>query len=137
MSELKRFDCYHIPLTGMNREQTTAELYVFRQRRRKAQADQETFAVLLGLDTQHMGRVETMIRADGRSVALEFRLENAEVADAFSKGAKALEPLIGQAGYRLTGVNVRELAARTTVLNAEEALSGQVAPDTGSLDIRV
>ena len=136
-SELKRFDCYHIPLTGMNREQATAELYVFRQRRRKAEADPETFAVLLGLDTQHMGRVETMIRAAGRSVALEFRLENAELADAFGEGAKALEPLIGQAGYRLTEVNVRELAARTTVLNAEEALSGQAAPDTGSLDIRV
>lgn len=137
MSELKRFDCYHIPLTGMSREQNTAELYVFRQRRRKKDADPETFAVLLGLDTQHLGRVEAMIRAAGHSVGLEFRLENAELTDAFNEAAKALEPLIEQAGYRLTEVNVRELTARTTVLNAEEALSDEAAPDTGSLDIRI
>lgn len=137
MSELKRFDCYHIPLTGRNNEPATAELYVFRQKRRKADADPEAFAVLLGLDTQHMGRVEAMIRAAGRSVTLEFRLEMAELTDAFEQGARALEPLIAQAGYRLTGVNVQELAVKTTVLNAEDALSQGKTPDTGGLDIRV
>ena len=78
-----------------------------------------------------------MIKAAGRSVTLEFRLEMAELADAFAEGAKALEPQITQAGYRLADVNVRELTARTTVLNAEEALPGGRAPDTGSLDIRI
>ncbi len=137
MSELKRFDCYHIPLTGMNSEQTTAELYVFRQKRRKADADPETFAVLLALDTQHMGRVETMIRAAGHSVTLEFRLEMEALTGAFEQAAKELETVIAQTGFRLSGVSVRELAVRTTVLNAEEAQPKRQAPGTGSLDIRI
>ncbi len=137
MSELKRFDCYQIPIMTQNREQTTAELYVFKQKRRRPDADPESFAVLLGLDTQHMGRVETMIKAAGRNVTLEFRLEAAELTQAFEQGARALEPMIVQAGFRLTDVSAKELAARTTVLNAEDAQPGGQRTDAGGLDVRI
>ncbi len=137
MSEVKRFDCYHIPLMGKNNEPGTAELFVYRQRRRKKETEPETYAVLLGLDTQHMGRVEAMIRAAGRSVTLEFALEQAELSDAFAEGAAELEPLIAQTGYRLSQVSVRELSTRTTVLNAEEALTQGQAANTGGLDIKI
>jgi hypothetical protein len=137
MSEIKRFDCYHVPLTNANGTPSTAELYVYRQRRRKADEQPDSFAVLLGLDTQNMGRVEAMIKASGRSVALDFKLEQADLADEFAEGARQLEPLITQTGYRLSGVSISELDMRTTVLNAEEVLSEGQASDTGGLDIRI
>ena len=137
MSDIKRFDCYHVPLTNPNGAPATAELYVYRQRRRKTDEQPESYAVLLGLDTQNMGRVETMIRALGHSVTLEFRLEEADLCGAFAEGAKRLEPLIAQAGYRLSDVSVRRLDTRTTVLNAEETLNEGKASDTGGLDIRI
>jgi hypothetical protein len=137
LSEVKQFDCYHIPLTGGNREQDTAELYVYRQRRRKDEAQAENFVILLGLDTQHMGRVETVIRAGASSVSLEFRLEQSELGGAFVQGAKQMEPMIAQMGYRLTEVSAHELTAKTTVLTAEEVLlKGQKAAP-GSLDVRI
>jgi hypothetical protein len=136
MADIKRFDCYHVPLSA-NGNPATAELYVFRQRRQKTEEQPDSYAVLLGLDTQHMGRVEAMIRATGRSVALEFRLEQAALAEAFAEGAKRLEPLVAQAGYRLGDISVRALETKTTVLSAEETLTEGRAADTGGLDIRI
>ena len=137
LSEVKHFDCYHIPLTGGSSEQETAELYVYRQRHRKDEAQAENFVILLGLDTQHMGRVETVIRSGGSRVSLEFRLEKPELGDAFVHGARQLEPVISQTGYHLADVSARELEAKTTVLTAEQVLSlGQEAA-SGSLDVRI
>ena len=137
LSHIKRFDCYHIPLTTAQGTPSTAELYVYRQKRRKKDQAPDSYAVLIGLDTQHMGRVETMIRARGRSVSLEFRLEQESLAGAFEEGAKALAPAIEQAGYSLGSISVCPLAAKTTVLNAEDVLTEGHAADTGGLDIRI
>jgi hypothetical protein len=137
MADIKRFDCYHIPLTTAQGTPSTAELYVYRQRRRKKEEAPDSYAVLIGLDTQHMGRVETMIRARGRSVALEFRLEQVAFAEAFEEGAKDLASAIAQAGYQMGDVSVRPLAAKTTVLNAEDVLTEGRAKDIGGMDIRI
>lgn len=137
MADIKRFDCYHIPLTTAQGDPSTAELYVYRQKRRRKEQQPDSYAVLIGLDTQHMGRVETMIRARGRSVTLEFRLEQQSLAGEFEEGAKALAPAIEQAGYHLGSISVCPMAAKTTVLNAEDVLTGGRAADTGGLDIRI
>ena len=137
LSEVKQFDCYHIPLTGGKWEQETAELYVYRQRRRKDEAQAENFVILLGLDTQHMGRVETVIRAGASSISLEFRLEQSQLSGAFVQGAKQMEPMISQMGYRLAEVSAHELTAKTTVLTAEEVLSKGQNAAPGSLDVRI
>jgi len=137
LAGIKRFDCYHIPLTTAQGAPSTAELYVYRQKRRKKDQTPDSYAVLIGLDTQHMGRVETMIRARGRSVSLEFRLEQESLAGEFEESAKALAPAIEQAGYHLGSISVCPLAAKTTVLNAEDVLTEGHAADTGGLDIRI
>ena len=137
MADIRRFDCYHIPLATAQGAPSTAELYVYRQKRRKKEQEPHSYAVLIGLDTQHMGRVETMIRARGRSVSLEFRLEQQSLAGEFEEGAKALAPAIELAGYRLGSISVCPLAAKTTVLNAEDVLTGGHTADTGGLDIRI
>jgi len=137
LADIKRFDCYHIPLTTSQGDPSTAELFVYRQKRRKKEEAPDSYAVLIGLDTQHMGRVETMIRARGRSVSLEFRLEQESLAVEFEEEAKALAPAIEQAGYRLGDVSVRPLAAKTTVLNTEDVLTEGHAADSGGLDIRI
>ncbi|MGI5918668.1 MAG: hypothetical protein ACOX8N_03305 [Christensenellales bacterium] len=137
LADIKRFHCYHIPLTTAQEAPSTAELYVYRQKRRKKDQAPDSYAVLIGLDTQHMGRVEAMIRARGRSITLEFRLEQESLAGEFEKGAKALAPAIEQAGYYLGSISVCPLAAKTTVLNAEDVLTEGHAADTGGLDIRI
>ena len=84
-----------------------------------------------------MGRVETVIRAGASSVSLEFRLEQSELSGAFVQGAKQMEPMISQMGYRLAEVSAHELTAKTTVLTAEEVLTKGQNAAPGSLDVRI
>ncbi len=136
LSDVKRFDCYQIPLMN-SQQQTTADLYVYRHRNKKNAIDPENIVILLGLDTQYIGRVETLIKADGKSITLEIHLENINVRESLSEELKDLKKAVEATGYKLSNVSVSPLSARTTVLNAEEKLMKEAGGSAGNLDIRI
>lgn len=137
MSEVKRFDCYQIPLQTAAQQPATAELYVYRSRGGKKAVDPDNILILLGLDTQHMGRVETLVRTSGKSLGIEFNLEDMRLGDEMLADAARLKEAVNRAGYSLLGVSVKQLAARTTVLNAEERFEKESGDSTGNLDVRI
>lgn len=137
MSDVKRFDCYQIPLQASTQQQTTAELYVYRYRGGKKDVDPDHILILLGLDTQYMGRVETLIKTSGKSLNIEFNLEDMRLGDEMKADATRLEQAVRQAGYQFAGVSVKQLAARTTVLNAQERFEKETDGSAGNLDIRI
>ena len=137
MSEVKRFDCYQIPLQTGSQQQDTAELFVYRYRGGKKSVDPDNIMILVGLDMQHMGRVETLIKTSGKSLGIEFNVEDMRLADDMRLDAAVLKDAVQQAGYSLLGITVKELTSRTTVLNAEERFDKQADGSAGNLDIRV
>ncbi len=137
MNEVKRFDCYQIPLQTNTQQQTTAELFVYRHRGGKKAVDPDNILILLGLDMQYMGRVETLVKTSGKTLNIEFNMEDMRLADDMRTDAAQLKGAVQQAGYTLSGVSVKQLVARTTVLNAEERFEKETDGSAGSLDIRV
>jgi hypothetical protein len=136
MNEVKRFDCYQIPLQNGSQQQA-AELYVYRYRGGKKTVDPENILILLGLDTQYMGRVETLIKTSGKSLGIEFNLEDMRLGDEMKADAAHLEQAVKDAGYQLTGVSVQQLAARTTLLNAQERFEKEAGGSAGNVDVRI
>jgi len=137
ISEVKRFDCYQIPLQTSAQRQTTAELYVYRYRSGKKAVDPDNILILLGLDTQYMGRVETLVKTSGRNLSVEFNLEDMRLADEVMTEADGLKTAVRQSGYTLTGIGVKQLAARTSVLNTEERFEKEAGGSAGNLDVRI
>ncbi len=137
MSEVKRFDCYQIPLQTGNQQQATAELFVYRYRGGKKAVDPDNILILVGLDTQYMGRVETLVKTSGKTLNIEFNMEDMRLADDMRADAAQLKGAVQQAGYTLAGVSVKQLTSRTTVLNAEERLEKETDGSAGNVDIRV
>jgi hypothetical protein len=137
MSEVKRFDCYQIPLQTGTQQQTTAELFVYRYRGGKKAVDPDNILILLGLDTQHMGRVETLVKTSGKNLNIEFNLEDMRLGDEMETEAGLLKEAVQQAGYNFSGVSVKQLNARTTVLNAEERFDKEADGSAGNLDVRI
>lgn len=136
MNEVKRFDCYQIPVQ-ISQQQTAAELYVYRYRGGKKTVDPENILILLGLDTQYMGRVETLIKTNGKSLNIEFNLEDMRLGDEMKIDAVSLEQAAKESGYNLAGISVKQLAARTTVLNAENRLEKEAGVSAGNVDVRI
>ncbi len=137
MNEVRRFDCYQIPLQSGPQQQTAAELYVYRYRSGKKTVDPENILILLGLDTQYMGRVETLIKTNGKSLSVEFNIEDMRLSDEMKADSARLEQTINETGYHLAGVSVKPLTARTMVLNAENRLEKETGGSAGNVDVRI
>lgn len=137
MNEVRRFDCYQIPLQNSQHQLSAAELYVYRYRNGKKKVDPENILILLGLDTQYMGRVETLIKTNGKSLSIEFNLEDMRLSDEIQADTAHLEQTVNETGYHLAGVSVKPLTSRTTVLNAENRFENETGGSAGNVDVRI
>jgi hypothetical protein len=132
-----RFEHMQLPVTDRAGEYRTAELYVFRNRSGRRDAGEAGVAILVALDTRHIGRTETLIRESEGSISLEFRLERADAAEIFKGQTGALAQAVEAAGYRLTGVRFTGLERRTTVVNAGEAAGMDTGKAPHGVDVRI
>ena len=124
-----RFEHMQIPIAFKEGEHRTAELFVFRRKNGRKGGAAAGRSILVALDTDHMGRVETLIREESGSISLEFRLQNPDMTENFKQHSEPLRKTVEAAGYRLSGMRFAGLEKKTTVLNA-----GEMAPlDAGSV----
>ncbi len=137
MAEAKRFDCIQIPFMLKNGSEKTAELYVYRHKRNKKETGEEGLTVLIALDTQYIGRVETLLRTSGKSLSVEFRLEQKEIQPEIIKRSKALAKALENAGYTLKSLKITGLETRTSVLNAGGVLIPDAGVSSGNIDVQV
>jgi hypothetical protein len=132
-----RFEHMQLPVMDRAGEYRTAELYVFRNRSGRRDAGEAGVAILVALDTRHIGRTETLIREAGGGVSLEFRLERANAAEIFKSQTGVLAQAVEAAGYRLTGVRFTGLERRTTVVNAGETAGPETGKTPHGVDVRI
>lgn len=138
ISQIKHFDCFHIPLMRADGSDTTAELYVYRNKKRKAEdaEDDESFVILIGLDTQNLGRIETLIKASDSKLSVILHMEDTRLAGVINDEIKIFKDTAERFGYPIVNVSIEKLASHTTIINAEERLTMQ--PGTGfGVDIRI
>lgn len=137
MAEAKRFFCLQLPFVMPDETRRNAELFVYKHGGRSNALDAENIVILLGLDTQHIGRVETLITVSGKSVSLLFYMDDPALFADVKVSEKQLGEAIEKAGYRLSDIRVEKLEQRTTVLNAESVLAGHATGSGAELDIRI
>ena len=94
-------------------------------------------SILVALDTEHMGRVETLIRQEGGGISLEFRLQEPAMTEAFKKNSRPLQEAVEAAGYSLTGMRFAGLEKKTTVLNAGEMVSLDAGDASHGIDVQI
>lgn len=132
-----RFEHIQLPLTAAEGEYRTAELFVFRRQGGRKRDGGSGVSILVALDTEHIGRVETLIREAGGRVSLEFRLEQLEMAEIFSANSAPLREAVEAAGYQLTGMRYAGLEKRTTVVNAGELMALEAGEAVPGIDVQI
>lgn len=105
-----------IPLQ-INDQQRTAELYVMRRKDGNRRIDPEHATILVALETEQMGRVETLIKIEGKGVALQFRMENEQAINMFRDETADMHVRLQKAGYRLTDMRCMALETPVTPVN--------------------
>ncbi len=125
---------YYFQLPFEYKEQkSTAELFVFKRNNRGA--DDESSTVVVALDTENMGRVETILRTSGTSLGINMNVENSHIREYLTAHSAELADSI--AGYKVTGISVDILKTRITPATANKLMGHPANLSAKRLDIQI
>ena len=113
----------------------TADLYVFKRNPQKAEAERTHITVLIGLDTQHMGRVESVLRSAEGRLSVEFRVASSAVQRYFEESVRQFSDEMKESGFELDGVRVTQIKEKVTPLNAMKVMEPKETIRLRGLDI--
>lgn len=136
MADNSLFTYIQIPVT-VNQRSEAAELFVYKRSRKGKRLDPENAVILIGLDTQNMGRVETMIRVEKRSVYLQFKTEMDGAAESIRQNTFKLQEMLGEIGYQLAHTRITKLHEKTTPLNAAQTMVENSRRTASFVDLRI
>lgn len=133
-AQIKHFDHLAIPLLYPDGFCATAELYVYRQRKKRA--ENESFIILIGIDTQHIGRVEALIKTNSTELTVTMYLEDISIENQLPEEINLLKEAMRRLGFSAVNINIGKLESNTTMLNAQQRLMMQADAGAG-IDIRI
>lgn len=133
--DLSNIVCLHIPVKAKNYD--SAELYVYKRATPGKKVDPENTSLLIALNTENLGRVETLMKVEQRSVWLTFRLEDEHMIPLFEASAGELSKALKSLNYTVVQTRVAKLSERTTVANAEEVLATSMQRPSHGIDIKI
>ena len=109
-----------IPIQINQREQT-GELYVFQRPggKNKKNGDDST-KVVFALNTQYVGRFESIITANKMDLQLNIRLDNQKIKAMVDNHLDTLERLLSKTKYNLVNLTTSTIEKRITVSNVHE-----------------
>lgn len=137
-NNMEQFYYCQIPYTVPERK-GTAELYVFERRRNTPSSEDENVTVLIGLDTQYMGRLETVLRSQAGSedLSVEFRVESENVKRFFQESADEFAAQMEEDGFHLGKIRVTKMNEPVTPLNALKVMEREEEVRITGIDIQV
>lgn len=134
-SGLEQFFYFQIPVQ-FEKQKSTAELYIF-ERSAKSQNNRELSTILIALETQHLGRVETMLRCEGASLDINFRLNSESFSNYLKDKASDLKQALAESGFQVKNLQFGLIQTKTSLLNAQELFSKESRFPAVGLDIQI
>jgi hypothetical protein len=127
---------YQMPvnLSGQN---TTAEMYIMKRQQSKKRIDPHNSVMFVSLDTNNLGRFETLIDVKGNNVTMNFRTEKQEINDFIKENIKYLYKGLSESGYKLADIRYALIDSATPPLKLEQLLSKMMESNHSKLDMRV
>ena len=113
---------------------TTAELYILKKGSKKISPEKAT--LLIALETEHMGMVETLVSIRGKSVNLNIRVERQEIVDFLKENNAMLFDHLESKGYKLADIKYCISNEKVDLLNVEKVIT-RVTMENTSVDYRI
>lgn len=138
-NQLDSFYYCQIPFT-VAQQKNNAELYVFERKQQgegQGEGERTRTTVLIALETQYMGRVETVLRSEEDQLTLEFRVETDRVQKYLSGTVAELQEALGQQEFEVKEIRVVKMIEPTTPMNAMQMVAEQEFFSLQSVDISV
>ncbi|MEN6315241.1 MAG: flagellar hook-length control protein FliK [Clostridiaceae bacterium] len=127
---------YQLPV-NLSGFRTTAELYVMKRQADKKRIDPHDTVMFISLDTEHLGRIETLLDVKGVSVSIGIRTEKAQINDFVKENIRYLYAGLAESGYKLANISYTLIDKPSSPMKQEKLLSKMIDPDHIKLDMRI
>ncbi len=138
MSQLNSSNVYYyqipVNLAGRN---TTAELFVMKREPGKKKIDPNNSVLFISLDTDHLGRFESLIDVKGKNVTVNFRTEKQEINDFIKENINYLYSGLSDSGYKLVDTRYALIDSATPPTKLEQVLSKMAEASRAKVDLRI
>jgi len=136
IDDIKSFG-YYVPIPmKLNGTLGQADLYVLKRNKNK-KVNPEDATVFLALDTVNMGRVETLLLINKKTISLNVRLEDKVYEDYVKTRFIDLYNMLGKKGYKLTDIKYRRINEPTNIFNINKVAKDIMSSNSGGVDIRL
>jgi hypothetical protein len=106
----------------MNEKNTTAEIYVFNNKKRSKSVNPENATILVALDLDKLGHIESLITVDKKNVNITFKVEEEGFKKVISKSSEALRLSLEARGFRLNPLKIIDMKEKFNLLELEELI---------------
>ncbi len=128
---------YQMPV-NLSGYETTAELYIMkREPHSRKKIDVHNTVMFISLDTNNMGRIETLADVKGGTITINIRTESHRINDFIKERAKHLYSGIAACGYKLAGIRYALIDSPATPVQQEKLLSAMLGLSHGKVDYRI
>ena len=132
-SQFKDTAYFQLPII-INNNQTTAELFIFKNKTKNKNS--KSTSAVISLDLAFLGHFEAYINKTDRNISCQFKTENKEIENLISSKISVLDNYLKKYNYNLKQVFFKELEDKFSVLSKEPVLDEQKhKKSTFALDI--
>jgi len=136
INDVKSFG-YYIPIpVKLNGVLKQADLYVLKRNKNK-KVNPEDATIFLALDTSNMGRVETLLSINKKSISLNMRIEEKEYENYIRTRFVDLFNLLSSKGYKLTDIKYRQINEPVNMFNVNKVVNNILTSNSSGVDIRL
>ncbi len=130
------FYYYQLPV-NLSGQDTTAELYVMKRKQSRKKIDPRNTVLFVSLDTNHIGRIETLLDVKEQNVSIHLRTEHPKIRDYIKENIKYLYEGLTNCGFKLVNIQYAILDSASTPVNIEQVLSKMVDSSYSKVDMRI
>lgn len=127
---------YQLPL-NMHGYNTTAELYVMKRNKSQRKLDPNNNVMFISLDTQNMGRVETLLDVKDRNICINIRTEDERVNSFLKENVKQLYNGLNACGYKLASIKYSLIDSPSDPVDQEKLMKNMLSHEYGKVDLRI
>lgn len=117
----------------LNESKTTAEIYVFNDKKKSKVINPENATILIALDLNRLGHLESLITVTKKNVNITFKVEKEEIKKIISEGAGRLAQALEARGYNLSPLRLIDIQEKFSLLELEE----MTRPDLSQLHVDI
>ncbi len=135
INQLNNYSSYvQLPLSIFN-QNTTGELYMLKKGSKSKKLDPSNMTVLISLDSNNIGRIDTLLSVDKRNISTNFRLENSEVFPVLKEHHKQLYNGLLEKGFRLVDFTYRLMDEPINIVNFESEAKKEFIKSSNNIDV--